>query len=64
MTLLHLWKTRYNYWLKLQQLKKFGTEHRIPQQITETKQSIDLLTNEIYIKINELRKHKNIITNP
>lgn len=58
MTLLHLWKMRYNYWLKLQELKNFGTEHRIPQRVNETKYSIDLLTNEIHLKINELRKQK------
>ncbi|PKB18366.1 hypothetical protein [Flavobacterium sp. 5] len=64
MTLIHLWNMCYNYWLKLQELKSYGKEDRIPQRITETEESIKVLTSEIYLKISELRKLKNAINNP
>lgn len=47
MTLEYLKTMRDNYQIKLDQLKTFGKDNRIPERITETESSIELLNNEI-----------------
>lgn len=48
MTLDHLKTMRENYQIKLNQLKTFGTQDRIPERISETESSIKLLDDDIF----------------